>query len=208
VILFLDEDRAYLNWTAHHRAGFVLDCLRHPIKAHLVLHRATCPEIKHAASKRTHWTTGKHMKACSLDVEQLKAWSSDQAGHEPNDCPQCTPQQEIEVEIHLTKLDRHILDYVLEIASIHVDGTDYDYSLTVGMVARCFGKTEGQLMSALRRLVDDELLAITGKAKHGDMLPSHCGVLPTVKAFRTIAAYAEMDDEQIQLELRKLIREE
>ena len=65
MILFLDEDRAYLHWVLHHRTGFVLDCLRHPRKTHLVLHRATCPLVKQAAAKRTHWTTGRHMKGCA-----------------------------------------------------------------------------------------------------------------------------------------------
>lgn len=204
MILFIDEDRAYLNWVTHHRTGFVLDCLRHPTKAHLVLHRATCSEVKRADSKRTHWTTGKHMKGCSLDCEQLKAWANDQAGHEPTDCPQCTPQQDVEIEPHLTKMDRDILDFVLEIASVHLDDIDYAYTLTVGMVARALGKTEGQLMAALVRLVGDELLSTTGKAKPGEDLPSRCRVLPTPKALRTLAAYAELDDEQIQAELSKL----
>lgn len=206
MIVFLDEDRAYLNWVTHHRAGFVLDCLRHPTKAHLVLHRATCPEIKHSSSKRTHWTTGKHMKGCALDVEQLNVWATDQTEHEAADCPRCTPRQEVEVETHLTKLDHHILEYVLEIASVHVDECDFAYSLTVGMVARCFGKTEGQLMTAFRRLIDDGLLSVMGSVKPSDMLPSRCGVLPTAKAFRTMPAYAELDEQQIEAELRKLIQ--
>jgi hypothetical protein len=28
MILFLDEGRAQMNWVAHHRTGFVLDCMR------------------------------------------------------------------------------------------------------------------------------------------------------------------------------------
>jgi hypothetical protein len=75
MILFLDEDRAYLSWVTHHRNGFVLDCNRKPTKHHLILHRAICPEIKHSATKTTHWTTGHHMKACSLNAEELKTWA-------------------------------------------------------------------------------------------------------------------------------------
>jgi len=30
MILFLDEDRAYLSWVAHHRQGFILDGKRKP----------------------------------------------------------------------------------------------------------------------------------------------------------------------------------
>lgn len=207
MILFLDEDRAYLHWVTHHRTGFVLDCLRHPTKAHLVLHRATCPEIKHSASKRTHWTTGKHQKGCSLDLEQLKIWSKDQAGHEPAYCPECSPQQEIETETHLTKLDRDILEVVLEVASIHIDENDHAYTLTVGMVARCLGKSEGQLTPALFRLVDDGLLVLSGRTKPGEYLTPRCGILPTAQALRTIPAYTAMTDVQIEAELGKLSHE-
>lgn len=205
MILFLDEDRAYQSWVAHHRTGFVLDSLRHPSKRHLVLHRATCPEIKQAASKRTHWTTGKHMKGCSLDIEQLKAWALDLAGHEPADCPHCKPNETILAEPHLTRLDRDILDYVLEIASIHVDEIDFAYSLTVGMVARCLGKTEGQLVAGLERLASDGLLTVPGLAKGGDTL-WRSAILPTVKAFRMIPAYAELSDRKIQRDLDKLVQ--
>lgn len=205
MILFLDEEKAYLNWVTHHRLGFVLDCLRHPTKAHLVLHRATCHEIKRSESKRTHWTTGKHMKGCSLDLEQLQTWAKEQTEHEGSFCPQCTPEQKVEVETHLTKLDRNILDYVLEIASVHMTEDDQSYSLTVGMIARCFRKTEGQLMSALSRLVEDGLLVVVGKTKPGEVYSGRSGVLPTAKALRTIPAYDALDDRQIDAELSKLI---
>ncbi|HEX4145940.1 MAG TPA: hypothetical protein VHY91_20735 [Pirellulales bacterium] len=182
-----------------------MDCLRRPTKAHLVLHRATCPEIKRSPSPRTHWTTGKHMKGCSLEVEQLKAWALDQAEHEPTDCARCSPQHEIETEVHLTKLDRDILEIVLEIASIHIDENDDGYRLTVGKVARCLGKTEGQLTPALARLVDDELLVVSGTGRSGEILPPRCGLLPTTKALRTIPAYAALTDAQVEAELSKLV---
>ena len=204
MILFTDEDRAYLNWVTHHRTGFVLDCLRHPTKAHLILHRATCPAVKRSASKRTHWTTGKHMKGCSLDIEQLKTWGKDQTEHEPTYCSQCSPQHEVVTEAHLTRLDRDILETVLEFASLHIDENDHAYSLTVGMMARCFGKTEGQLMAALARLVDDEMLLLAGKLKPGETPSPHCGVFPTAKALRTVPDYAALTDVQIQTELSKL----
>lgn len=204
MILFLDEERAYLNWAAHHRAGFVLDCMRHPTKAHLTLHRATCPTIKRSPSKRTHWTTGKHMKACSLDVGQLKAWALDQAGHEPTECAECMHEPPPEITPHLTRLDRDILDYVLEIAAIHLDDADYPYRVTASMVARCLGKTEGQLMAALHRLIDDGLLVLDGATKPDDALPLRASVMPTVKAFRTLPAFAEMAADDLQDELRKL----
>jgi hypothetical protein len=207
VILFLDEERAYLNWIAHHRRGFVLDCLRKPTKAHLALHRATCLEVKHNGSKRTHWTTGRHMKGCSLQLDELKTWATEQTGSEPTCCAQCAPDREPsaqEAEAHLTRLDRELLSYVLDIATCHLDDEDRAYRLTVGMVARCFGKTEGQLTASLSRLVDDGLLLILGKTKPGQVLSPRCGVFPTAQALRTLEFYAGFGDEQIEAELSKL----
>ena len=120
MILFLDEDRAYLSWVTHHRNGFVLDCNRKPTKHHLMLHRATCPEIKHSATKTTHWTTGHHMKACTLNAEELKAWAHEQSGANPSGCVSCLvtdPSRPVDQPIHLTKLDQEILSFVLEVAS-------------------------------------------------------------------------------------------
>ncbi len=204
MILFLDEDRAYLNWVTHHRTGFVLDCLRHPTKAHSVLHRATCPDIKHSASKRTHWTTGKHLKGCSLQLAELQAWTKEQTEHEPTFCPQCSPEKEIESEDHLTKLDRHILEFVQEIASVHMAEDDQTYSLTVGMVARCLGKTEGQLKSSMERLIEEGLLIVSGKLKQGEIFTPKSRVLPTAKAMRALSDYSELSEQQMESELHKL----
>src|SRR5438132_13359399 len=77
MILFINEDRAYLNWVTHHRSGFVLDCRRKPGSRVAMLHRATCPDVKRSSGKKTHFTTGPHMKACSLDAEELRTWAVD-----------------------------------------------------------------------------------------------------------------------------------
>lgn len=204
MILFLDEDRAYLNWVTHHRQGFVLDCLRHLTKSHLFVHRATCPAIKHAESKRSHWTTGKHMKGCSLVLEQLITWAKDQTDHEPTFCPDCSPQSGEERETHLTRLDRNILDYVLDIASAHIEDDDSGYSLNIAMIARCFDKSEGQLMAALNRLSDEGLLIIQGALKPGMSPSPRSSVVPTIKALRTISAYRDVDDKQLEASLAKL----
>ena len=52
MILFLNEDRSYLNWIARHHSGFVIDCARHPAKGRMTLHRAACGLIKQANSNR------------------------------------------------------------------------------------------------------------------------------------------------------------
>lgn len=210
MILFLDEDRAYLNWVTHHRTGFVLDCLRHPTKAHLKLHRATCPEIKQSGSKRTHWTTGRHMKGCAVDSAQLQAWALDQVGCEAGACPQCTPDREPaadepHAEMHLTRLDQEILSAVLDIAACHLDDDDHAYALTVGGIGRCLDKTEGQLAAALARLVEGGLLRLGTALAAGKAPAARCGVWPTAGALRTLEYYAGFSDQQLAAELERLV---
>lgn len=209
MILFLNEERAYLNWVTHHRQGYVLDCTRKPTTRHLTLHRATCSQVKKAEARRTHWTTGSHMKGCSLDLDELRRWAVEQAGGQPAICAACRPGQEPANssalgEPHLTRLDRDILSCVLEIASYHIEAEDHAYVLSVGMIARCLAKSEGQLAAALHRLVDEGLLTISAQAKPGGAFPSRAKIFPTASALRTLDAYAQCDDARLAVELEKL----
>jgi hypothetical protein len=210
MILFLDEDRAYLSWVTHHRHGFVLDCQRKPTKHHLILHRAICPDVKHSATKATHWTTGHHMKACSLNADELKVWAHEQTGADPSGCVTCLVTDEprpADQPIHLTKLDQEIMSFVLEVAMLHLDEEAGAYWLNVGMVAKCLDKTPAQLSAALTRLVVDGLLIVTEKWKPGEALPTKCGLLPTVLAMKTLAAYQDRSDEEIAAEIKTLAGE-
>lgn len=209
MILFLDEERAYLYWVTHHRGGYVLDCHRKPAPAHLVLHRATCPKIKHLEHKKTHWTTGQHMKVCSLDAGPLRAWAVEQADAEPTDCPECFAVPELhpsDEPAHLTKLDKEILDFVLEAATLHLDDNLGAYWLSVGMIAKCFDKTPAQLSAALERLVADGLLTTTEPLVPAEEPPLDCGLIPTVAAMKTLASFEERTDSEIKRELRGLRR--
>ncbi len=210
MILFLDEDRAYLNWVTHHRRGFVLDCHRKPTKRHLMLHRTTCPDIKHSATKATHWTTGQHMKACSLDAEELKTWAREQTQIDATECPGCMVAHEshpTDHPLHLTKLGQEILSFVLEIAALNLDDDTGTYWLSVGMVAKCLDKTPAQLSPALHRLVDDGMLTTTERIRAGEPLSVTCRLFPTVPALKTIPAFQERSDEEIEIELRTLTGE-
>lgn len=133
------------------------------------------------------------------------ARSTKQTGQQPVDCPQCVPQPEIQAESHLTKLDRDILDDLLEIATCHLDDDGHDYILTVGMIARCLAKTEGQLTASFKRLIDNGLLVISAKIKPDEALPPRCSVLPSAKALRTLEYYSGYDDPRIDAELSKLM---
>ena len=211
MILFLNEDRAYLYWVTHHRSGFVLDCHRKPSKRHLVLHRATCPDIKHSESKKTNWTTGQHMKACSLDADELTAWAAEQCGSEPTDCTSCLLSPDPHPEghpLHLTKLDREILSFVLELVSFHLDDATGAYWLSVGMVAQCLDKTPAQLSAAFHRLVTDGMLTLTEKLKPDEPLPVACGLFPTVQAMKTLPACQDRSDVELEIEIKELTGEE
>jgi hypothetical protein len=203
MLLFLDEDRSYLNWISHHREGYVLECLRQPSPRHLVLHRATCSDIRTAKSKRTHWTTGRHMKGCALDAGELRAWALDQVQAEPECCSDCAPNGDA-CQVHLTHLDRKVLDFVLEIAASHLDEIDFAYSLTVGMIARTFNKTEGQLTSSLLRLTAAGMLTLADPLEHGSALPFNSRVTPTAHALQTLPAFAQYTSRQLKKELKKL----
>jgi hypothetical protein len=89
-----------------------------------MIHRATCPAIKSAPSRRFHWTAGAKLKACSLDREELAAWVAEQAVAKPA-CAQCRPDCDDEAlrakDAHPSKLGREILDYILDAAAIHLE---------------------------------------------------------------------------------------
>lgn len=207
MVIFLDEELAYLSWVTHHRAGFVLDCLRPPSKGRRTLHRAACPEIKTSSKKRTHWTTGRHMKACAMDEESLKTWAAEQTGAVLRTCRQCliddgSPQRN--GSLRLSHLDREVLSFVLEVAVLHLDERDGGYLLTVGKTAKCLVKTPGQLNASLRRLAQDGLLKTVGAATQSEPLPINCQIYPTVLALKTLPAFKDLSDAEIESELATL----
>lgn len=206
MIIFLDEELAYLSWVTHHREGFVLDCFRRPSKSRLALHRATCPEIKGSSSKRSHWTTGRHMKACSLDENSLKMWVVEQSRDEPQNCPKCLsddPPAQRE-PLRLSHLDREVLSFVLEVALLHLDEHDGGYLLTVGKTAHCLAKTPGQLNASLQRLVEGGLLTLVATAAPGGPPPNADQIYPTVPAMKTLPAFKDLSDGEIESELASL----
>jgi len=206
MILFFNEDRAYLSWVAHHRQGFVLDGRRKPKLSQLVLHRATCPAIKSAPSRRFHWTAGAKLKACALDREQLAAWVAEKTAAPLAQCAACRPDSDeaVTLGIHPSRLGREILDYVLDAAVIHLEHEYPPYRLTVGDIAACFAKTPGQLAAAIRRLVDEGLVACDGPVRGTGEFLSRRIILPTVAAMRTLPAFQDDSEANLAVELAKL----
>jgi hypothetical protein len=213
MIVFIHEDRAYLSWLARHRQGFVVDWLQKPTKKQPVLHRATCPEIKRSRSKSTHWTTGRHIKACGMDVDELRDWVCSESDRTLLACPQCQPQQSQAPEglaaagdghEHLTSLGKEILDYVLEVSVMCLDGAVSGYAVSLADVAQCLSKTPAQLTAATLRLVDDQYLALPDQSTVDAALLAETRLFPTAKALRSLPAFQPLTDRQIEAELKRL----
>ena len=206
MIIYLDEDNAYRSWVGHHRDGFVIEWLRQPTKKPPILHRATCSTIRVAKSKKTHWTSGRHLKACSLDFAELEAWAERESGHPPEFCQDCRPHQEVPEADHgqITKLGTEILDYVVEAAVIHMDNRDLGYELTVGRVADYLNKTTPQLAAALLRLVQHGYLRLDPDINAESELQPKQRVFPTSVALRMLPAFEQLSTEEIERELAAL----
>jgi hypothetical protein len=87
VIIFIEEDEAYLHWIDDNQSGFVVNTYRRPSPAYLVLHRAICPRISTAA--RTNWTTKQYIKVCSADLSQLRDWAQRELTGDLKPCSFC-----------------------------------------------------------------------------------------------------------------------
>jgi hypothetical protein len=211
MIIYLNDERAYLYWVDHHRDGFVLDGRRKPGAGHLTLHRATCLDVKKRNGRRSHYTTGQRLKACSLDASELSAWSNEQAGSGPADCPLCRPQEEprprpaeANSAPHLSRLPREILDFVLEVAALHLENPQPAYHLTVADAANCFSKTPAQISRPLLQLWEQGLVTLTGRVVAGRWLNPGQIVYPTPRALRTLPALANESEANVASELWKL----
>ena len=204
MIIFLDEDKAYRYWVTHHRRGFVLSGRNRHQPRDMKLHRATCPEIKTAGSL-AHLTRGSQWKACALQPEELVAWASGWK-QVPGICPECRPLDVAAAEpaeIHLSKLGREILEYVLEAAVIHFDEDSLPYRLCAADIANCFGSTVGHLSPAFRRLFEQGMLMTTGSTKH---LTPRKKIFPTVLALQGLPELAGSSEAELQDQLLKLRR--
>jgi len=209
MIIFINEEAAYHYWISHHRDGFVLDGRVRPHWSHLILHRATCPLIKDSSKKRqTHRTSRGRFKACSIDHEALVAFAREVLAQEHQGCAQCSPDEALatstSVKPHLTHLSGLIVDYVLDAAMIHLDDENRAYQLSIDMIAKCMGKSVGQLSATMSRLFADGYLEAegptNGKGKHA----AQQLVFPTALALKTLPYYSELSDELLQVDLAKL----
>jgi len=87
--IFVDKEEPYLAWVSSNPDGYVLNCHRSPDASYLMLHQATCGQIR--SPKRTNYTTGQYMKACALYAEELRAWALQETGGALQHCGLCRP---------------------------------------------------------------------------------------------------------------------
>jgi hypothetical protein len=213
VIIILNDDPVYVSWLRRHRSGFVLDTRRKATARNTMLHRASCAQIRKPTTKRTHWTTGGRMKACSEVRDELTEWASEQIGRVPNSCRLCDPTGDDSpaakasghgpAERPLTKLENDIVSAVVESAVIHLDN-NLEHQMTVADVARYLSKTPGQISAALQRLHSAQILELEQDLTSGDSLTPTLRVLPTAKSLRSVPAFATISADKLQDELAAL----
>ncbi|MEX2306674.1 MAG: hypothetical protein WD738_03735 [Pirellulales bacterium] len=88
MIIFIEEDDAYLRWIDENPGGFVVNSLRQPTAAYLKLHRATCVHI--STDQRSNWTAPDYIKICSTNRDQLNAWALHEVGGKLQPCGFCS----------------------------------------------------------------------------------------------------------------------
>lgn len=208
MIIFLNEDGAYRSWILHHRAGYVLDGRWRSRLTQLKLHRARCQAVQIARRKATHATTGGRFKACCATLEELRAWAEANSGSPPQICPACEPTkvqpaEAIDGSHHLSLLSARMLDYVLEVAVVHLENPASPFRLPLTEVAACLGKTVGQLTETTQNLVNEGLIVEIpirrGRRSAVDRL-----ILPTAAALRTLPFFRNLSTQQLSAEMERL----
>jgi hypothetical protein len=218
MIIFIHEDEAYLAWLAEHRRGYVVHAHRRPKARYLVLHRAACPALEAAHQAHGHLTTGPYIKVCARDPCELIEWSLAETGASPRPCEECRPKIESSAapttaehdadHPHLTKQGEHLVSYLLELAVMSLDGmASYSVSApTIAKLATYFDKSVGQLTPIVRRLLEDGFVSVDGNTSPDTKLSPRNVVHPTAAALRTVPAFAELSDAEIDAAVESLMR--
>jgi len=211
MIIFVDDDAGLRNWLVHHRNGYALEGMRNRKAMRLIMHAAACPQLRDAVH-HGRATTHRRWIACSLREDELTSWCADEYFTAPPRCEICLPStsplaSDVETR-HLTRLARDVLDYVLDVAVIHLDPEARPYRLTISDVAHCLQKTPGRLGAAFEQLIGAELIVVDDSSAPRRMKPENRGVYPTSAALRTLPYFAEWDPDRVAGEAAKLRAEE
>jgi hypothetical protein len=73
---FENDEPSYLDWIRNNPDGYVLNLNRRPQRNFLVLHRASCRDIRVPSPRRgpEQFTGGNYAKVCATDAESIAAW--------------------------------------------------------------------------------------------------------------------------------------
>jgi hypothetical protein len=104
----------------------------------------------------------------------------------------------------LTKQGGDIVDYVLDVALIHLGQGDSAYRLTVGDLSAYLGKSRAQITPTVVRLLEDGYLRMQGEIVPAAALPKQQVVFPALRAMRILPAYEELPAAEIEAELARL----
>lgn len=140
---------------------------------------------------------------------KLLAWAEEESGHAPDFCEACEPEKEPQQgegtkRNRLTKLQKEVLEYVLEIAIIYLDNQELSYELTVGDIADCLGKTSGQIAAAVFQLIASGYLRLHPVITEQTDICIEQRAFPTSKALRMEPAFEKMSEQEIEEELAGL----
>jgi hypothetical protein len=97
-----------------------------------------------------------------------------------------------------------VLDYVLDVAVIHLEPDARPYSLTISNIAQCLQKTPGQLAGALDQLRRAGLINVGDQTKMRRALPETREIYPTANALKTLPYFSDWDARLLELEVQRL----
>lgn len=205
MLIFLNDDEACRHWLAHHRQGYAVHGLRTRKPTGLTLHNAQCEALRDA-TKHGRATTRRHWTACSTNQGELLRWCMAEYGVEPSICDACGSAPPTDLRTWspgLTRGSHDVLDFVLDVAIIHLEPDAKPYRLTIGDIAHCLRKTTGQLSPAVRSLSEKQLILVeppTGRRATFE----RSTVYPTPAGLKTLPYFTDWTNSQLTAELAKL----
>lgn len=207
MIVFINEEGAYHSWLARHHQGFVVDALRRPTRKQPLLHRAACADLKTRSNSKQHSTTGRRVKACAEESAALIDWATAEYDRSPQTCEVCRPLEAMPIDSaparKLSKLGREVMDYVVEVALIHLDQGNA-LRLSVGEIAAYLGKSPLRIAPAVLQLVQSGLLRLGQELNLDKPFPTRAAIYPTAAALKSLPAYGHWSDSRIEADLRRL----
>ncbi len=93
MIVFTNDEQGFAEWRDRTPNGYVVNVA--PAGQASIptrLHRLPCPHLDPPLDPKEQWRLTARPKACSTDVDALRAWASAH-GHELTSCKTCRPDE-------------------------------------------------------------------------------------------------------------------